>query len=264
MIIALQTSNYWRAVAVKGCVTGTLVYDASSSVQIDGARAATGLTTSYLGVTPARLALRPIATGEFQFVFQALANYVKIVTLLVDSTDQSTAITVRASALTPKPSAGTWSVLPVFTNAPDSAFLVSHAPPSSSYSGIVGYDTDATGGRRFKTFVTPASDLLSLTIRTSVMTTSDGWVLVAAAQSTAATTASNSCNIFSVYRCLPGGAIRYYMQISLPINGGAGTSCNPHLNEVGRINLLHTATEYDSTLAIASKRATCIEFAKNY
>jgi hypothetical protein len=265
MIVAAQTGNFMRAICVKGCLpSNTLSHELLTSKQLDGANAITLNTTLTLGQMPTRHNLRSIGPGKFQYIFQGLNNYIKIINMYIDTTTTSTAITLNTYTTSAKNITGIWSILPdFFPNNSRECFLVAHGNPSAAYSGIISYKNNTEGGLDFSGLTYPNGELLNLTIGTSILVTGSGWVLISIAYPTAATTVAVTNNSYALFQCFPLGVVKYHSTISLPINTTVSSAYNATLIENNRITLVCNSNDYDAVKNIPFKRMVCLEFAIN-
>jgi hypothetical protein len=103
---------------------------------------------------------------------------------------------------------------------------------------------------------------LSLEQRGTLLYTSDGWVLVLIAQPSSATAQVGTTGTYAIYKCLPGGKVRYHGNIQLPVNFTlASTVWNPAaILEPGKILFSHPSTSFDTARATYYRRSTFIEF----
>lgn len=256
LVVGVDGSTFLRAFAVTGCISGSLT--SGTSVILESV-AATGYLATALGQTFSRRNVKSVSAGKFHVIWQSGNNYTRVAKVNVSGTTS----TVKLSNYVPKAITAIQSVLPLVSGATESEFVVFHGAPNAAFSGIATFTEDATENVNFKYFQAPVGDHLATTVASSVLCTSDGWILVQIAQPNTATAAVVLNSTYALFKALPGGQCKYYGQVSLPINSQVGAVYNPQFIEAGKIVHSHVANDYDYTQNIPYRRATYIEFAKN-
>lgn len=250
-----STTTNLHAYVYTGAVSGSTAV--GSAQLIDSALGAV-VGTSF-GTTAGSKHFRSTAANTWSLVFQGVSSFTRVARITADTTARTT--TTVSTLYHPKnPAANIFTVLPN-SNA-DVVAVLSHGQPTTSYSGVFTM-VNQSGTYNFKEFVPPDHNILTTTIRTQPLVTSDGWVMIPGALTTTATAVLTQHNQWAIYRVSSGGNVVYYGTFGLPINTNISSiPYNVQNFANGLIRHSFQSTAYDATQNLSYRMAADIEFIK--